>query len=315
MQRALTTVVLLGLLLASAAAFAITEHLKLIKSPIYAPKVTNGRSKPLKKFSPVCHCPTDKAVISFKLRHPDLVTVTIVSNGNVVDTLATGVSEQKDTVLTFPWNGQTKTGIAANGTVYQPQVALTHDRRTILMPNKIVVDTVAPNVLSASDGPGLLIAGGSHGLVIRYALSEKAHAAVYVGGRRVVFGRRMRQRDKLKWNGGAGGKPLPPGRYVVAIAAVDDAGNVTPPAKRKRLVVTIRYIALSETSMHVAAGARFPVEVRTGAPRYTWRFAGTHGTGTKQLLHLRAPAHRGRYRLVVSAHGYSATAIVIVGKE
>ena len=62
-------------------------------------------------------------------------------------------------------------------------------------------------------------------------------------------------------------------------------------------------------------GAQFTVEVRTGAPRYTWTFAGTHGTATKQLLHLRAPAHRGRYRLVVSEHGHSTTAIVIVGEE
>ena len=91
MQRVLSTVVLLGLLLASAAAFAITEHLKLIKSPIYATQVTNERGRPLKVFSPVCHCTTDKAVISFKLRHPDSVTVTIVdSHGDVVDTVATG---------------------------------------------------------------------------------------------------------------------------------------------------------------------------------------------------------------------------------
>ena len=70
---------LLGLLLASAAAFAITEHLKLIKSPIYGPQVP-------KVFSPVA----GKAVISFKLRHSDSVTVKIVdSHGNVVDTLAT----------------------------------------------------------------------------------------------------------------------------------------------------------------------------------------------------------------------------------
>ena len=74
MQRALSTIVLLGLLLASAAAFAITEHLKLIKSPIYGPLVTVG-GKPAKVFSPVCNCATGTAKISFKLRHRDSVTV------------------------------------------------------------------------------------------------------------------------------------------------------------------------------------------------------------------------------------------------
>jgi hypothetical protein len=309
LQRVLSTVVLLGLLLATAAAFAITEHLKLIKSPIYHPIVT-------KKFSPICHCATDRAEISFKLRRSDSVTVTIVSGGSIVDTLATDAKVQKNVAVTFPWDGQTPTGVANNGTVYQAQVELKNDKRTILMPNRIVIDTAPPTVLSASDDPGLLIAGGTHGVGIQYDFSEKAHVAVYVGGRRVLFGRRTRPRGAVKWNGGAGGKTLPPGRYVLAIAGVDVAGNETPPAERKRLVVRIRYIALSATSpIHTAARASFTVKVRTAAARYTWRFAGAHGTAKEKLLHLRAPASRGRYRLVVSAHGYSATAPVIVGRK
>ena len=55
--------------------------------------------------------------------------------------------------------------------------------------------------------------------------------------------------------------------------------------------------------------------VRTGAPRYTWTFAGAHGTGAKAQLPLRAPRRRGRYRLVVTEHGYAASAIVTVGKK
>jgi hypothetical protein len=310
LQRALSTVVLLGLLMASAAAFAITEHLKLIKSPLYGPRVT-------KEFSPVCHCATDKATISFKLRRSDSVTVTIVDSGrNVVATLATGLSAPKGRRLTFPWDGRTTTGtVAPDGSSYQPQVELRNARRTILMPNRIGVDTVAPKVLSASDGAGILITGGHHGIVIQYSFSEKAQASVYIGGRRVVLGRRSRSRDRLKWNGGVGGRPLPSGRYVLEVAAVDSAGNETPPAGRKRVVVQIRYIALSETAIHVAAGARFTVKVRTAAPQYTWRFSGAHGTGKKRLLHVHAPARRGRYRLVVSEHGHSATAIVIVGRK
>jgi hypothetical protein len=182
------------------------------------------------------------------------------------------------------------------------------------MPNKIVVDTVAPKVLSASDGAGILVAGGHHGLSIHYTFSEQAHASLYLGSRRVVLGRKSRAHDKLKWNGRARGKQLRPGRYVLEVAAVDAAGNETPPAGRKRVVVTIRYIALSEQAIHVTAGARFAVKVRTGSPRYTWRLAGTSGTEKKKTLRLRAPAHRGRYRLVVSAHGHSAAATVIVGK-
>lgn len=309
MPRALSTIVLLGLLAATAAAFAITEHLKLIKSPIYGPQVT-------KRFSPVCGCATDKAEISFKLRHSDSVTVTIVdSGGKVVDTLARGTSVQKNTLTTFRWNGHTTSGVAENGKTYQPQVELTNDHRTILMPNQILVDTSPPKVLSASDGTGLLIVGGRHGVAIRYAFSEKAHASVYLGGRRIVLGRRIRAKDKIKWNGKLGGKPIRPGRYVLEVGAVDLAGNETPPAERRSLVVLVRYIALSETSIHVAPGAPFGVQVRAGAQQYTWRFAGTHGTGKKASLHLRAPARRGHYRLIVTEHGHAAAALVIVGKK
>ena len=70
MQRVLTTVTLLGLLVATAAAFAITEHLKLIRSPVFGTLVT-------KVFSPVCNCSTDTAAIRIRLRHPDRVTVTV----------------------------------------------------------------------------------------------------------------------------------------------------------------------------------------------------------------------------------------------
>ena len=317
MQRVLSTIVLLGLLVASAAAFAITEHLKLIKSPLYDPQVTNGTVNSAAVFSPVCHCATDKAAISFKLRRSDSVTVTIVDSGrNVVDTLKTGFSMAKGRSVTFTWDGRTTAGtVAPDGSSYHPQVKLTNARRTILMPNRIVVDTVAPKVLSASDGAGILIAGGHHGISVRYGFSEKAQASVYLRGRRVVLGRRSRSSATVKWNGGADGNPLPPGRYVLEVAAVDTAGNETPPAGRKRVVVTIRYIALSETAIHVAAGARFTVKVRTGAPQYTWRFAGAHGAEKKPPLHLHAPAHRGRYRLVVSEHGHSATALVIVGNK
>ena len=305
MQRVLSTVFLLGLLVATAAAFAITEHLKLIKSPIYDPKVT-------KVFSPG----TNNAEIRFRLRHPDSVTVTIVdSSGNTVATLSHQASEPKNRLLAFRWDGHTPTGIAPNGSVYYPQVHLESGRRTILMPNKIVSDTVAPKVLAASDGGGTLIRRGTHGVVIHYVFSERAHASVYLGGRRIILGRSSRPSDKVKWNGKVGKRQLPPGSYVLEVAAVDLAGNETPAPERKRIVVRIRNIVLDEGSIHVAPGARFTVTVRTAAPTYAWKLAGAHGTGTKKVLHLRAPAHRGRYRLVVTEHGHTTTATVIVGKK
>ena len=309
MQRVLSTVVLLGLLLATAVAFAITEHLKLIKSPVYATDVT-------KVFSPVCGCATDQAHITFSLRNSDSITVTIVdSSGHEVDTLATDQSAQRGAV-TFHWDGRTDSGaLAPDAASYQPQIELKNARSTILMPNTIAVDTTAPTVVSASDGDGLLITGGHNAVAIEYVFSGRARASVYVGGRRVVLGRAQQPRGQVKWKGKRLGQALPPGRYVLEVAAVDIAGNETPRDGLKPVVVQIRPLALGETVIHVTPGARFTVGVHTGATTYTWRLAGKHGSGTKKLLHLRAPSKRGRYRLVVSEHRYSASATVIVGKK
>lgn len=309
MQRVLSTVFLLGLLLACAAAFAITEHLKLIKSPIYATHVT-------KLFSPVCGCATDQAEITFSLRSSDSITVTIVdSAGHEVATLATDQPAQKGSV-TFHWNGRTAAGtVVPNASSYQPQVEFANGRRTIRMPNRILVDTSAPTVVSASDGDGLLISGGNHTIAIQYVFSGRARAAVYVGGSRVILGRSKQPQGAVNWNGTRGGKALPPGRYFLDVAAVDIAGNETARIDGKRVAVWIRPIALGEASIRVAAGARFIVHVQTAAATYTWKLAGKLGSGTTKLLRLRAPSHPGRYRLVVSEHGNSTSALVIVRKK
>ena len=69
MQRVLTTVTLLGLLVATAGAFAITEHLKLEKSPLFAIQVSPGSAPEVHRgvptvISPICNCPTRVAKIA-----------------------------------------------------------------------------------------------------------------------------------------------------------------------------------------------------------------------------------------------------------
>ena len=306
MQRVLSTVTLLGLLVATAAAFVITEHLKLIKSPISGARVT-------KAFSPVCGCAESRASIRLKLRHPNRLTVTILdSSRRTVATLATDVHEAKGYV-TFRWNGRTDEGAVAGNGSYQAQIKLA--RRTILLPNKIVVDTTTPAVVSASASRGYFAPGAGHTLAIRYVFSEDAHPVVYLGGRRISRGRRSRPSGVIKWNGLRHGSPLPVGRYVLEIGALDLAGNETPADGRKRVVVFLRDLALSQASVRVGAGARFSIGVETAAATYTWRLGGKHGTAHRKALRLRAPSRHGRYRLVVSEHGHKAYASVIVGRK
>jgi flagellar hook assembly protein FlgD len=309
LQRVLTTVTLLGLLVATAAAFAITEHLKLIKSPVFGTLVT-------KVFSPTCHCSTDTAAVRFRLRHSDHATVTIVdSDHHPVATVVSGYHMVARHAHTFRWDGRTDSGALAPDGVYYPWVHLEHaSHSTFKFINRITLDTKVPGVLSASAEKPVLFAGPGRSVAIRYALSEPAHAVVYLGNQQVVVGRPTRTHSRIKWGGTipSTGQAVPEGRYVLSIAARDDAGNETPRSARKRVTVIVRYIELAPQRISVRAGKRLTIRVETDASRYRWRLGGQRGLRRGKLLHLHAPTTPGTYRLVVTERGHSATALVRV---
>ena len=81
MARLLPIALVVALLVGTAAAFAVTERLKLVRSPIAAPEID-------RVFSPVCDCERDEAAIAFRLREADRVDLAIVDgDGDVVRTL------------------------------------------------------------------------------------------------------------------------------------------------------------------------------------------------------------------------------------
>jgi hypothetical protein len=308
LQRVLTTVTLLGLLVATAAAFAITEHLKLIKSPVYGTLVS-------KVFSPVCHCSTNTAAVRFRLRHPDKVTVTIVdSQHHYVATVVTGFRMIPRHAHTFRWDGHTSSGQLAPDGVYYPWLHLAHEHHTYKFINRITLDTKVPAVLSASAEKAVLFAGPGRSIAIRYVLSEPAHAVVYLGSQPLVVGRPTRTHNRIKWGGTIPktGQAVREGKYVLSVAARDDAGNETPRSARKHLTVVVRYIDLAPRRIAVRAGKRLTVRVETDASRYKWRLGQQRGLRRGRLLHLRAPTTPGTYRLVVAERGHSATALVRV---
>ena len=309
MQRVLTSVTLLGLLVATAAAFAITEHLKEIKSPLSGVKVS-------KVLSPVCHCPTAEATVSIKLRHTDHVTVTIVDSAyDKVATLASGVRVPPHQVQPFVWNGRTAAGAVAPDGVYHTEVHLAHARHTYKFTNKIVMDTKAPEVLAPpSVEKPVLLAGPGRSIAIHYDFSEPAHALVYLGGRRIIVGRSTKS-HRVKWAGTRGGLPLRAGTYVLSVGARDPAGNETPASERKRVKVVVRYVELSPGRVTVRSGRSFKVHVTTAEKRYTWRLGQRHGSRRGSSLRLRAPTTPGTYRLLVRADGHAQTAVVrVTGK-
>jgi FlgD Ig-like domain len=306
LQRVLTSVTLLGLLVATAAAFAITEHLKLIKSPLYGTVVP-------KALSPVCQCSNRVARIKFRLRHSAHVTVTIVNGSDdTVDTVASNVLFGAQGRHHVDWQGETEAGTRAPDGTYYPWITL-DGRRTFQLPNRILLDTKAPKVLGRPKAlKPVLFAGKGRTVGISYAFSERAHVLVYLDSHVIVRGRRTRRHDKIKWAGTLNGRRLPAGRYVLSIGAEDVVGNTTPPAGRKSVTVVVKYVELAPGRITARSGRRFHVQVETAARRYSWRLGNRRGSRRGKVLQLRAPTKAGTYRLVVTENGHAATAVVRV---
>ena len=310
MQRFLSTATIVGLLIATAAAFAITERLKLTKSPITGTHVS-------KTFSPSCGCARVRANISVKLRRSDTVDVTIDGGGRrPVRTLVVGERIPRGRTV-FRWDGKTDAGTRAPDGVYRVQIHLEAQHRTILLPNEIRLDTLPPEVVAAYAPRPQFSPDGDHEadfVTIRYVLSKEAHIRVYLDDRLLIRSRSGKTRGRVTWSGTVDGRLLPPGTYTLSVGAVDLAGNSTPLARRGHVRVELRYITLANHRLTgIAAGARFDIGVSTDAKRYTWRLGARTGVASGPDLRLRAPRTAGVYRLTVTEHGHSDRAVVIVG--
>lgn len=295
----------LGLLGGTATAFAITETLKLQKIPITAVRVD-------KVFSPVCGCKSAAARITLRLRDPDRLTVAMVDgDGRVVRTLVRSRREPRGDV-SYSWDGRDDAGYVVAEGSYKPRVHFAEQRRTIELPNPIEVDVTPPRIRVLRLAPATISPDGdgrSDRVQVSYAVNERAHAVLFVEGRREAFTYRQPREGVVSWYGKVDGRAVRPGRYRLALAAEDTAGN--PSATRVELAVQVRYVELGRETILATARTRFGVRVETDARAYRWVFAGRAGRGRARLLVLRAP-RAGRYRLFVAARGHADSARVIV---
>lgn len=297
---------MVALLAATTGAFVLTEGLKLTPSPIVGTRV------PLKVFSPVCACPTATAPISFRLRDDDRLTVEVVRGDEVVRTLVAGERRPRGRVA-VAWDGRDDTGDVVPEGVYRPRVRLHGQRRTIVLPNPIRVDTTPPRVLALAVAPRVLSPDGDRRgrrVVVRWTLSEPARGLLYVNGTRRAVTRFARARGSVPWYGIVGGKPAREGVYRLAVRARDPAGNVGP--ARPAGLVVVRFVALGRTRIEAVAGRPFAVRVSSDARKVRWRLGARSGTARPGTLRLRAPLQKGTYTLVVTASGHAKRARVIV---
>jgi hypothetical protein len=296
LPRVLSTLLVLGLLVGTAAAFAVTERLKLVPSPIIAPKVTEA-------FSPACDCATDVARVRFRLRDPDRLTVSIVdADGKSVATVAGG-EEHPAGPVEFRWNGRG----AAEGE-YRAKVHLARARRTIVIPNTMRLDTTPPVLTVEAIRPRVFSPDGdgrADAVHAFFSVSERASVLLLVDGERAVESP-PRMKGKLDWYG----RGRREGTYDVALGARDLAGNEAPPSAATP--VRLRFIELSPSRIVAPAGVRFGVSVSTDVLRYRWQLGGRRGSSSARVLVLRAPQQPGRYTLAVVYDGHSSAIPVIV---
>lgn len=311
MQRLLTTAILVGLLVATSAAFAVTERLKLTKSPIYSTVVY-----PKNGFSPICGCARGKAAVRMKLRRGDDVTVRILDRHKDSVRLLVGGLHVSRGVNVFRWDGRTDANRLAKDGVYHAEIHLAGQHRTIVLPNAIELDTKAPEVKRVTASRDTLSPdddGRGDFVRFHYELSKPAHLNLYLDGQRILRTYRHPAKGSVAWHGVLpDGRRLPQGSYVLEVGATDLAGNSTPVAERQPLDVTIRFIEIASQRIVARAGKRFSIGISTDAKRYRWQLGKRKSFATGPVLRLKASTRRGRYTLTVSEHGHVDRAVVLV---
>jgi FlgD Ig-like domain len=299
--RHFRTILVLVILGGTAAAFVVTEDLKLEPDPLARPRID-------RTFSPVCDCPQATAQIAFRLREEDDLTLSIADeSGQVVRTLLRDAHFRPGTHR-FGWDGRGDGGrLVAEGT-YRPRVELGRLGRVIEFPRGIRLDRTPPRIQVTHVSRRVLSPDGDgrgDAITIDYRVSEPSHALLLVNGRRRVR-TRLRAQGTVRW---APRRERRPGLEELRLVAVDAAGNRLA---GRPFFVTVRYLNVAPTRLRVRPRSLITVRVSTDYPRYAWRIGRRRGTARAHRLELRAPATPGQYVLRVSAGGRSQTIGVLV---
>ena len=304
MKRHAPTLLVAGLLVATATAFAVSERLKLEDSPVLGTRIRN-------LVSPVCSCPAKRkeVTIRFRLRREQDIRLDIAdSNGTVVRrALASGVFPARSNV--FSWDVRDNQGHVVPDGIYRVELTLKDESRTFEFPNEIRVDSTPPKIeLVHITHPSFSPDGDGRAdrVDVSYRFSEPAYAILYVDGKRLP-GRSHTQRpsDTIQWYG----RGASTGEHRLALVAQDLAGNVA--ASTREYTVRIRFVELPK-SRYLVRGHTLRVRVSTDVKTVQWHLGGVGGTVHKHVFVIPVPGNPGRYLLTVRANDHVARATVVV---
>jgi hypothetical protein len=297
LKRLAPTILVAALLVATATAFAVTEHLKLEDSP-----VLNTRFATL--FSPE----EAEERIGFRLRREEKIRLDIADSDGTIVKQGVGSGVFGQAYHQFAWDGRDDSGrIVPDGT-YVVQLTLEDEDRTIEFPRTITVDSTPPAITEVIPQHTVFSPDGDRRadhVNLRYRFSEPAWAILYVDGKRVGKTFRKKPTGTYPWYG----KGKKPGEYRLALAAQDLAGNTV--ASTREFTVRLRYIQLYKKRF-TPRGSTLRVRISADAETLRWKLGGRSGTGRPSLLRIPVPSQPGRYTLTVSANGHRARATVVV---
>ncbi len=306
----------LALLAGTTAAFAVTEALKLERSPVTAPRVDD-------RFAPDCDCDAATASLQVRFRTSDVVDAEIVNDdGDTVRVLVEGEEVSRGN-HTFEWDGRDDEGSVVEEGKYRLRVHLEDADRTILIPSPVEVDNQSPEITLVAISRETFSPNGdgkADRIRFTYRTAEPTRVNVVVDGEVAVRGKRREAGQwRLNWNGKVGGKKLSAGTYSVSLAAHDSAGNIT---ETETVLVTIRYIALTEDEYETRVGERLRFRVVTDSLPFTWvlrkkgkkPFARGESSSNAASVKIPKKTQPGRYILRVEASGHKDTATVRIRK-
>jgi flagellar hook assembly protein FlgD len=314
LRRLVLAFFVLALLGGTAAAFTVTEGLKLERSPLNPHKIDEV-------FSPTCGCPTRVAKLSFRLRQADRLDLVIVSGDEPVRTLARDLERQPGRVF-VRWDGKDDSGAIVPDGVYRLRVLVHEADRTIVFPQEIRIDTEAPALEVLGATPSVFSPDGDgrdDTTTLALRTSEAGQALVFVEGKLAVEARMQTEgEEEVTWDGSVDGSPLEEGFYTLFARARDLAGNLSP---AESVSVRIRYLEVVPNVVVARRGARLRFRVLTDASTISWTLRKPGGRdvltdarakpGSIAVL-LPGRIRAGRYVLVVVANGHRERSLVRV---
>lgn len=258
-----------ALVIATVGAFFVTQHLK-VSTPLiqYRPAPVPNTINPVYgSFCPrrngrgqIVLTDYRRMHISFYLQNrSDNVTVQIVNhNGDPVRTIANNVFMRANPPKRhrFTWNGRLANGSVAPAGVYYIKVSLRQQGRSLIISNStaalpVTVETTRPKPRVTSVIPATFTSGSASAVTIHYTGTGRLRPRILIfhvtgDAAHVVKNYAATTRaGTSRWDGTLrGGRPAPPGTYVIAVRVVDEACTTgmspSSPAAAPTAVVTVR---------------------------------------------------------------------------